>query len=395
MNKPKPATSKSTTTQQLPDWVEQAGKENYDIVKGITGQPYQGYAGDTVANQSNMTTAAYDYLMRNVGASDPLYQQAAGMLGESYGNANTMFGQAADTLARAGEDIPSNMDKWLNPWTSEVENNAMRNAWESLQQSQMANADKAQTANAFGGTRFGVQSGVTAAEGAKKAGDLSAELRSKGWDTAMANALSNRTSLTGVGQAQSGVGRDISAAGVSGAAGLESVGKTRQGSMLADVGAMGAAGQNEEALRQKEIDADMAEFYRRQDYPLEQVNARMAALGLTPYEKTETSTKTGTSESKGTDWASTILGGAKLLFGLSDRREKTDIKKLGKEDGLDMYAFRYKGDPKTYPKVVGPMAQDVQKQNPDAVQKVAGVLALKKKRQPYLGGRTRMPFEVP
>jgi hypothetical protein len=376
MNKPKPAKSTSTTTQTLPDWVEQAGKENYDIVKGITGQPYTGYAGPTVADQSNMTTQAYDYLMSNIGASDPLYQQAAGLLGESYGNANTMFGTAADTLARAGEDIPSNMGKWFNPWTAEVESNAMRNLRESLTQSQMAGADKASSANAFGGTRFGVQAGVTAAEGAKKAGDLSAELRSKGWDTAIANALSNRTSLTGVGQAQSGVGRDISAAGTGAAAGLESVGKTRQGSMLADVGAMGAAGQSEEAYNQKQIDADIKKWQAAQDYPLEQVNARMAALGLTPYPKTETTKKEGTSEQKGTDWASTILGAAKLF--LSDKRMKTDVQKVGKEDGLDMYAFRYKGDPKSYPKVVGPLAQDVEKKHPRRVKKIGkykGILA--------------------
>jgi hypothetical protein len=51
------------------------------------------------------------------------------------------------------------------------------------------------------------------------------------------------------------------------------------------------------------------------------------------------------------------------LMMLSDRRMKTDIKKLGKDPltGLDMYAYRYKGDPKSYPKVVGPMAQDIEK----------------------------------
>jgi hypothetical protein len=35
-----------------------------------------------------------------------------------------------------------------------------------------------------------------------------------------------------------------------------------------------------------------------------------------------------------------------------------------------MYAYRYKGDPKTYPKVVGPMAQDIQKKVPSAVKKI-------------------------
>ena len=71
--------------------------------------------------------------------------------------------------------------------------------------------------------------------------------------------------------------------------------------------------------------------------------------------------------------------GGQLLGGLggfaaSDRRLKTDIKKLGKEPQteLPLYAYRYKGDPKTYPKVVGPMAQDVQKIAPEAVSSDVG-----------------------
>ena len=51
-----------------------------------------------------------------------------------------------------------------------------------------------------------------------------------------------------------------------------------------------------------------------------------------------------------------------MPFIFSDRRDKTDIEKLGIDPltGLPMYAYRYKSDPKTYPKVVGPMAQDME-----------------------------------
>ena len=53
---------------------------------------------------------------------------------------------------------------------------------------------------------------------------------------------------------------------------------------------------------------------------------------------------------------------------------KTDISKVGKdkETGLDLYAYRYKGDPKSYPKVVGPMAQDIEKKYPDQVKDIGG-----------------------
>ena len=58
----------------------------------------------------------------------------------------------------------------------------------------------------------------------------------------------------------------------------------------------------------------------------------------------------------------------------SDRDLKTDITKIGSDDqtGLPLYSYRYKGDPKTYPKVVGPMAQDIERMFPDQVTEVAG-----------------------
>jgi hypothetical protein len=61
------------------------------------------------------------------------------------------------------------------------------------------------------------------------------------------------------------------------------------------------------------------------------------------------------------------LGGG-YLAGQSDRREKTDIKKVGKDPlGLNTYSYRYKGDDRTR---TGPMAQEVRKALPEAVEEV-------------------------
>ena len=62
--------------------------------------------------------------------------------------------------------------------------------------------------------------------------------------------------------------------------------------------------------------------------------------------------------------------GAASMFALSDKREKTEIKPLGKSGsilGLKTYSYRYKGDDK---KRIGVMAQDVQKVLPEAVAEV-------------------------
>ncbi len=63
------------------------------------------------------------------------------------------------------------------------------------------------------------------------------------------------------------------------------------------------------------------------------------------------------------------FGGSILSAGipfLSDERTKTDVKKVGNLDGHNLYAYRYKGEPKGS-QHVGVMAQEVEKKRPDAV----------------------------
>lgn len=68
-----------------------------------------------------------------------------------------------------------------------------------------------------------------------------------------------------------------------------------------------------------------------------------------------------------------ILGGIGSIFGgLSDRRTKDNIKKVGKtDDGQNIYSFTYKGD--DTPRM-GLMAQEVKKKKPEAVGELPGGL---------------------
>ena len=73
-------------------------------------------------------------------------------------------------------------------------------------------------------------------------------------------------------------------------------------------------------------------------------------------------------------FAGSPIGGMMTAFGGgSDRRLKTDITKVGSKMGVPIHAYRYKGDPKSYPKVVGPMAEDVAKDgSPGSVARIPG-----------------------
>jgi hypothetical protein len=93
--------------------------------------------------------------------------------------------------------------------------------------------------------------------------------------------------------------------------------------------------------------ADMAAYNTANAQRMQQQNAMFGALGQT----------------------AGALGSAFIMK--SDRNSKTDIKKVGKLDnGLPVYTYRYKG---TVNPQMGVMAQDVERQNPDAVRKRDGV----------------------
>lgn len=63
--------------------------------------------------------------------------------------------------------------------------------------------------------------------------------------------------------------------------------------------------------------------------------------------------------------------GGKLAssFMMSDETMKTDKKEVGELKGHKLYEYHYKGEPKSKPKHIGVMAQQVEKKRPDAVRK--------------------------
>jgi hypothetical protein len=149
------------------------------------------------------------------------------------------------------------------------------------------------------------------------------------------------------------------------------------------------------------IDAQRALFNQQQQQPWTMLNRYLGGVsglgGLLQGMGTTTGNKETEKNLGLLDYASLFSGGTTASGGsaspaqggsaaadaflkfLSDRNEKTDIKKLGKDPatGLPLYAYRYKGDSKTYPKTVGPMAQDVEKRWPGSTERVGGKLVVK------------------
>ena len=130
---------------------------------------------------------------------------------------------------------------------------------------------------------------------------------------------------------------------------------------------------------QSEIDALMESFDSESNESWEQLANYLSTITGTSGLTGTSGSTSGTSETDAS-WSSLAgLSASTLAALLSDPDEKTDKRKIGVDEdtGLTIWSYRYKGDPKTYPKMVGPMADEIEEKYPDAVVEVGGRLAVK------------------
>jgi hypothetical protein len=460
-------------TTQLPPWINDAAQQNYSFAQNVANQPLQQYQGQMVADVGPQMQQAWNTAAAGGNAGQDQYNAAqAGYLGVmgqqpmqvSGGAPTQQINTNAPGMQVRGAQVTDpgnanqitaaqlggmNLSNYMNPYTQSVINATlpiMQQA-NALNQNQLANA--ANSSNAFGGSRQGVQQGVAQAQGAQNIGQMAAQLNQANFAQAQAagefdvgqqnqiatqNQNSQQTDLARAMQGnlanqastnqanlanqalgmqgqlanqsanagdlnrwlaaaqgnqsaqQNQAGMNLQAAG-----GLGALGNAAQANQIKNFGEQVTAGSLQQQQAQNQINAQMAKFQQAWAYPGQQLGVLQSALGQTPYGQSQTGTgQTQTQTSP--DYAMSALGGLQTLGSLfsapaggvsamsgmsnffgSDRRLKTDIKKVGAHPaGVPIYAYRYKGDPKRYPKVVGPMAEDVAKIAPHAVAPIPG-----------------------
>ena len=388
------STQQTQNTTQLPPWVNDAAQQNYAFAQNVANQPLQQYQGQMVANVGPQMQQAWNTAAAGGNAGQGQYDASqAGYLG--------VMGQTPQQVT-PGQLSSTNLQPYMNPYTQDVINKTLPVMQQNLALSQNQNQNQANAANAFGGSRMGVQQGVTQAQGAQGMAQMAAQLNQANFGQAQTAAGQDiATNLQGQLANQSAqqnqAGLNLQAAG-----GLSALGNAAQANQIKNFGEQVTAGSLEQQQAQNQINAQMAKFQNAWAYPGQQLGVLQSALGMTPYGQAQQGQQT-TQTQTSPDYAMAALGGLGALgnlfsapatpaggtpgvsgaqgignflggiFGGSDRRLKTDIKKVGMHPaGVPIYAYRYKGDPKSYPKAVGPMAEDVAKIAPGAVAPIPG-----------------------
>lgn len=386
----------STTTQinktELPAWVDAASFDNYKTAVDLSHRPYEAYGGERIAGRNDMQEGAGATLNNGAAMANGFLGQAGAAFGS---NANFGVRDVAnpagvgDVSARSFLD--GNVGAYMNPNIDNVVNTTLDGMRRQGALAQQGIADQAGGVGAKGGSRFGVQSAVLEAENNRNMAGTEANLRSAAFQdaanrmqsdnqSALQAALANQSSgLTTQGQQlQAGIANQNAALGAAGIRNQAGSGLAGLGSTASDVNSRTALLQNElggnrQAYDQSVLDQAYADYAEKQNWGVDQLNLRMAALGMSPYGSTSTSTTTQPKQSG--SGLLTGLGAAASIFSLlSDKRTKKNIKKIGKVPGTDLnkYEFQYKDEYATADNEpqVGLMAQDVKKKVPSAIQHI-------------------------
>ena len=354
----KPTTTTGTQLGQYPEWMKKDMLEAQDAYKRLyesnLKRGYRPYTGMTTAGFTPEQIASQQGLASLVGSQAPLQQEALGL-----------------TRGLSSEFTPDQAQKYMSPYlraSLDAQKAAAQRQFEGTKLPQF----EAEAVAAGGMSGLGSRAGVQFAEAQAGQNRLMADLEATGQQKAYEDAQnlfkSQKERERQTALALQNLNKEIFSGGIKEQALLDAIGKEKQ------------------QMAQTMLDEAQTKYYDKEEFARNELNKWYQSLLGNPIWKQPNYATTGTQAGGGPGMGKTLLqlaGTAAGIFGLpsfSDERMKTDVQKLpekDKETGLPLYAFRYKGDPKNYPKVVGPMAQEVEKKYPNSVDERGGRKVIK------------------
>lgn len=334
-----------TQTQQIPEWEQGYAQQNQDIAASLASRPYQPYQGQLVAGLTPQQQQGLDQTSQAATSYQPDLNAAKAL------TANSAQPWTAQTA-----------QQYMSPYAMAAMQPQMQALQlQQAQQQHQIDANSTQ-AGAFGDARQGVATSLNNFYGNLAQNDLVGQGMNSAYNSGMAAFQQGQQQQLAAGQQFGNLAGAQQQLGLTGA------------------DANFNAGTQQQQLNQTQLNLAYQNFMQQQQYPLQALNERIAALANSPYDTTQTLVQppaSATAMNVGAFGAlaggvGSLLNGGNSsgggtttnIFG-SDIRIKKDIEHIGETDaGIPIYSFSYIWENK---KRVGVMAQDVEQVIPEAV----------------------------
>jgi hypothetical protein len=417
---PDQITGSVATNNALASWLNRPQVPAYDVF-GMATTPAPLYASGAVTDLARS-------VMGGGGRGAPGPQAPGSRDAPTVGQA----AQAQAAQARAAQLFQTEIAPFMNPYINSVIDPTLSRMQQQQNDIQARIAADAAAGGMYGGSREAVASAIGDRDYRSQLAQTAGGMLNQGWQTATQDAMGNVANRQQTNLANAGLQNQVNLANAQMASSMSQAqlqNATQRDIANAQIGGNLAGQQMTQANQVAMADADrflralatqqtmdtanlqgtldiarlLAQFGGQEQttaqnalnsYWGDLVNQlRPLSIGVSPGATTSTQTAssgTGTQQ-QNVDLAQILLGTLGVLArpgsqnsllssglgSLSDPKDKTDVQHLGKENGVDMYAYRYAGDPKTYPKVVGPMADQIEKLMPGVTHMIAGHRVIK------------------
>jgi hypothetical protein len=272
--------SKETTTQEtkLPEWVDQASRGNYQRAQSVVDNMKGPYTGPRTADLTQGQQSNIDAAQGNVGSTNNAYG-AAQDTSRSFLNYNA-------PQVSAGQIANTDLSAYMNPFTKDVVNYGLQSLDMQRQQALAQTGAQASQARAFGGSRQGVQEGITNAAASMSAGKLASDLQSQNFMQAQGAAstdIGRRYAADIANQAASAQSAGIN---LDAAQKLASQATAGQASFLSGLDSAQGYQTQLQQQNQSALDNARALYGEQQQFPIDQLQILQGALTNSPYGKT-------------------------------------------------------------------------------------------------------------
>lgn len=310
-----PKNSKTTQSTSLPSYVTDAYKQALGLASNVQAPNYQ---GDLTAGSSPLQEQAYSGLAGAVGSANPYIDQAASFI-NSGANPSEMQ-----------QWTPEQIAKYSDPYTKSVIDATQKSFDLSNAEQQNKLRGSAASAHALGGDRVGVAQAELAKQQMAVQNPMIAKLYSDNY--AQATGEFNNQQQLDLANQHANANRDLTAGGQ-----FADLGQLKQGSTLADYGALLTAGGTQQQTEQAGLTAQYQDYLMQQGFPAEQAKLLAGiAAQMAPSTATTTTTKPGSSllgQVAGLGLAATGLGafGTAPLAGLFGKKKGGRVRAEGGE----------------------------------------------------------------
>ena len=286
-----PSTNTVTSSQQIPEFEQQASEQNQELAQSIGSQPFPTYQGALIQPMDALQTQGQQQAVDAATAYQPGLNQATGTTQGALNSSglNAYSGAATGEIGNALQTnaaTPGAIQSYMNPYESAALAPQIQDLQlQQGQQQQQINTQATQDA-AFGDARQGSAQALQNLYGNQALNQLvgtgynnaytaaqSALQSQQGAELSGASQLGNLASLQGTEQNTQ----------LAGGAQLANIAGQDQSLGLAGANATYAAGQQNQTQGQTELNAAYQQYLNQVNWPTQMLNVQESALSNSPY----------------------------------------------------------------------------------------------------------------